>query len=72
MSENALLELNAPVILVGDVHGQYDDLVDTFSLTGHPSKRQVYQRIFSPILYSHSNFHSLHPFDRQEKEFKSP
>jgi serine/threonine-protein phosphatase PP1 catalytic subunit len=36
LSQPALLELNAPVKIVGDIHGQYTDLLRTFEMCGFP------------------------------------
>ncbi|CAG8937609.1 unnamed protein product [Penicillium salamii] len=37
LSQPVLLELNAPVHIVGDIHGQYTDLLRIFELSGYPS-----------------------------------
>ena len=36
LSQPALIELNAPVKIVGDVHGQYTDLIRMFEMCGFP------------------------------------
>lgn len=36
LSQPSLLELNAPVKIVGDIHGQYTDLLRMFELCGFP------------------------------------
>ena len=36
LSEASLLELSAPVIICGDIHGQYDDLLRHFDQVGYP------------------------------------
>ncbi len=36
LSQPALLELDAPVKIVGDVHGQYTDLIRMFEMCGFP------------------------------------
>ena len=36
LTQPALLELNAPVKIVGDIHGQYADLLRTFEMCGFP------------------------------------
>ncbi|KAJ3329480.1 hypothetical protein HDU76_007825 [Blyttiomyces sp. JEL0837] len=36
MEQPVLLELNPPVNIVGDIHGQYEDLLRIFDLCGHP------------------------------------
>jgi serine/threonine-protein phosphatase PP1 catalytic subunit len=36
LSEPALLELSAPITVVGDTHAQYHDLLRIFEMTGHP------------------------------------
>ncbi|KAK4035397.1 hypothetical protein C8A01DRAFT_38135 [Parachaetomium inaequale] len=38
LSQPALLELDAPVKIVGDVHGQYTDLIRMFEMCGFPPK----------------------------------
>ncbi|CAG7917880.1 unnamed protein product [Penicillium olsonii] len=37
LSQPILLELNAPVRIVGDIHGQYTDLLRIFEQSGYPS-----------------------------------
>ena len=37
MREGMLLELNAPIHIFGDIHGQYDDLLRHFDMLGYPS-----------------------------------
>ena len=37
-SQNMLIEINAPVIVCGDIHGQYYDLLRMFKLGGCPPK----------------------------------
>ncbi|KAJ5176381.1 Serine/threonine-protein phosphatase PP-Z [Penicillium canariense] len=36
LSQPVLLELNAPIQIVGDLHGQFTDLVRLFDMCGHP------------------------------------
>jgi serine/threonine-protein phosphatase PP1 catalytic subunit len=36
LSQPALVELSAPVKIVGDVHGQYSDLIRMFEMCGFP------------------------------------
>lgn len=36
LSQSILLELRAPVTIVGDIHGQYTDLLRIFDKTGYP------------------------------------
>ena len=36
MQEGMLLELNAPVNIFGDIHGQYNDLLRHFDKLGYP------------------------------------
>lgn len=38
LNQPALLELDAPVKIVGDVHGQYTDLIRMFEMCGFPPK----------------------------------
>ncbi len=35
-SQPVLLELNAPLVVCGDIHGQYEDLLRLFKLCGNP------------------------------------
>jgi serine/threonine-protein phosphatase PP1 catalytic subunit len=37
LSQPVLLELNAPIHIVGDIHGQYTDLLRIFEMSGDPS-----------------------------------
>ena len=39
LSQPMLLELEVPVILCGDIHGQYIDLLHIFDLVGYPSEQ---------------------------------
>ena len=36
LSEASLLDLSAPVVICGDIHGQYDDLLRHFDKVGYP------------------------------------
>lgn len=36
MSQPMLLELNAPLKIAGDIHGQYSDLLRLFKMSGYP------------------------------------
>lgn len=36
LGQSCLLELNPPVNIVGDIHGQYDDLLRIFDIMGYP------------------------------------
>ena len=40
MKESSLIELTAPVIICGDIHGQYRDLIRLFDFGGSPNKNQ--------------------------------
>lgn len=40
MSQNNLLELNAPIRIVGDIHGQFWDLLKMFNHGGFPPEKQ--------------------------------
>lgn len=37
-NENVLLRLNAPIIIAGDIHGQFEDLLRAFEVGGYPPK----------------------------------
>merc|ERR550525_298990 len=45
-SESALLEIDAPMKIVGDIHGQYFDLLRLFELGGYPSSDSDSRYIF--------------------------
>lgn len=34
-----MLDIEAPIVLVGDVHGQYEDLIGIFEMNGYPPKQ---------------------------------
>jgi serine/threonine-protein phosphatase PP1 catalytic subunit len=40
MQESSFLELTAPIIICGDIHGQYRDLIRLFDFGGSPQKKQ--------------------------------
>ena len=40
MQESSFLELTAPIIICGDIHGQYHDLIRLFDFGGSPQKKQ--------------------------------
>lgn len=40
--ESMLLDLEAPIKIFGDVHGQYFDLFRLFDIAGYPSPNQKY------------------------------
>ena len=40
MQESSFLELTAPIIICGDIHGQYRDLIHLFDFGGSPQKKQ--------------------------------
>jgi serine/threonine-protein phosphatase PP1 catalytic subunit len=40
MEEPVFLELNAPIVICGDTHGQFRDLLRLFDFGGSPSKKQ--------------------------------
>ena len=40
MQESSFLELTAPIIICGDIHGQYRDLIRLFDFGGTPEKKQ--------------------------------
>ena len=40
MQESSLLELTAPIIICGDIHGQYRDLIRLFDFGESPKKKQ--------------------------------
>src|SRR6478609_3645335 len=37
-NENVLLRLKAPIVIAGDTHGQYEDLLRIFEVAGYPPK----------------------------------
>ena len=41
-NQNMLIEINAPVIVCGDIHGQYYDLLRLFRLGGCPPKENYF------------------------------
>ena len=42
LSEKMLLELEAPIKIFGDVHGQYFDLFRLFDVAGYPMNEQKF------------------------------
>ena len=39
-SESSMLELSAPLLICGDIHGQYYDLLHVFEILGYPPQRR--------------------------------
>ncbi|RCN38586.1 Ser/Thr phosphatase family protein, partial [Ancylostoma caninum] len=39
-SEKTLIDVDPPVIIVGDIHGQFNDLINMFLLIGRPPERR--------------------------------
>lgn len=37
MRQSSLIEVEAPIVVVGDIHGQYSDLLRIFNKTGFPT-----------------------------------
>jgi len=50
LSQSALLELEAPINIVGDIHGQYDDLRRIFK-SGHGGSEEVFNPLQTPFLF---------------------
>lgn len=42
LAEPMLLELNPPINICGDFHGQYNDLKEVFKAIGEPGQNQNY------------------------------
>ena len=42
MQESSFLELTAPIIICGDIHGQYRDLIRLFDFGGSPQKKTIF------------------------------
>mgnify|MGYP001792928384 CR=1 FL=1 len=42
MEDCVLTEVDAPVNICGDIHGQYDDLLRHFDKLGYPSEQTSY------------------------------
>ena len=42
MQESSLLELTAPIIICGDIHGQYRDLIRLFDFGESPKKKTIF------------------------------
>uniref|UniRef100_A0A0M3IC96 Serine/threonine-protein phosphatase n=1 Tax=Ascaris lumbricoides TaxID=6252 RepID=A0A0M3IC96_ASCLU len=40
MKDESMLDIEAPIVLVGDVHGQYEDLIGIFEMNGYPPKQR--------------------------------
>ena len=40
LSQPMLLEISAPLVVFGDIHGQFSDLVHIINLTGRPPSRR--------------------------------
>ncbi|VDK58882.1 unnamed protein product, partial [Cylicostephanus goldi] len=48
--EKTLIDVDPPVIIVGDIHGQFNDLINMFLLLGRPpEKRYLFLGIFGPL-----------------------
>lgn len=42
LTQSSLLKLSSPIIIVGDIHGQFGDLVKIFKKNGFPSEEVKY------------------------------
>ncbi|KHN82495.1 Serine/threonine-protein phosphatase PP1 isozyme 7 [Toxocara canis] len=40
MKDESMLDIEAPLVLVGDVHGQYEDLIGIFQMNGYPPNQR--------------------------------
>ncbi|KAK2683426.1 Serine/threonine-specific protein phosphatase/bis(5-nucleosyl)-tetraphosphatase [Fusarium oxysporum f. sp. vasinfectum] len=56
LSQPALLELDAPVKVVGDVHGQYTDVIRMFEMCGFPLTRTTFSSAITLIEFPENFF----------------
>jgi hypothetical protein len=42
-NEPKVLQISSPVIIVGDIHGQFFDLLEIFKIAGKPPVRATYR-----------------------------
>jgi len=58
MKESSLLELTAPIIICGDIHGQYRDLIRLFDFGESPKKKTIF--IFRRLCRPWKKFDRMH------------
>ncbi|VDN56714.1 unnamed protein product [Dracunculus medinensis] len=54
MKEESILNLNVPLILVGDIHGQFKDLLRIFEINGYPPTVNIHsQQLIFPLSHTY-------------------